>query len=188
PSNPAERAADHSRDPRMRSGLAGLVIERRRGHMAATRVSTIRRIGLTLCLTLSLSTAATSSSFAYSARAQQMCTGDAFRLCTSEIPNIARIIACMRRNKANLSPGCRAVMDQEDTAASKPRPAPAAPVVQKPATASHVEPPAAVEAKPVQAAPVAQKPVTASPVEPPAVVEAKPVRSEERRVGKEGRS
>jgi len=30
--------------------------------------------------------AASTSSFAFSAEAQQMCTGDAFRLCSSEIP------------------------------------------------------------------------------------------------------
>ena len=42
-----------------------------------------------------------------------MCTGDAFRLCASEIPNIPKITACMVRNKSNLSPGCRAVMDKD---------------------------------------------------------------------------
>jgi hypothetical protein len=45
-----------------------------------------------------------------------MCTGDAFRLCSSEIPNIAAITACMRKNKANVSAGCRAVMDKEAAA------------------------------------------------------------------------
>ena len=54
--------------------------------MTAARISTIRKIGLTLGLALSMSTVATSSSFAYSARARQMCMGDAFRLCSSEIP------------------------------------------------------------------------------------------------------
>jgi hypothetical protein len=47
-----------------------------------------------------------------------MCTGDAFRLCSSEIPNIPAITACMRKNKANLSTGCRAVMDKEAAAPS----------------------------------------------------------------------
>jgi len=142
--------------------------------MTATAISTIRKIGLTLGLVLYMSTVVTSSSLAYSARARQMCMGDAFRLCSAEIPNISRIVACMRRNRANLSQGCRLVMDQEDTAATKTKPAQTGPVQQKPTTASRVEPPAATETKPVQAAPVERKPTNASPVEP-AATETKPV-------------
>jgi hypothetical protein len=169
-----------------------LAIEQREAHMTATRISTIRKIGLTLGLALSISTVATLSSFAFSSKARQMCTGDAFRLCSSEIPNIARITACMRRNKANVSPGCRAVMDQEDAAASKARvaatpveqpaatrtkPVQAARVEQKPTTATPVEQSAATEAKPIQAARVEQKPTTATPVEQSAATEAKPAQA-----------
>ena len=42
-----------------------------------------------------------------------MCTGDAFRLCSSEIPNISKITACMMKQRASLSSGCRAVMDRD---------------------------------------------------------------------------
>ena len=91
--------------------------------MTAARISTLRKIGLTLGLALSISTVATSSSFAYSARAQQMCMGDALRLCSSEIPNIARITACMRRNKANVSRGCRAVIEEEEAKLTRTKPA-----------------------------------------------------------------
>ena len=45
-----------------------------------------------------------------------MCTGDAMRLCGSEIPDISRITACMARQRAHVSPGCRAVMDREAVA------------------------------------------------------------------------
>lgn len=145
--------------------------------MAATRISTIRKIGSTLCLALSVSIVATSSSFAYSARARQMCTGDAYRLCSSEIPNIGRIIACMRRNKASLSTGCRAAMDQEDSAATKTKPVQAPPVAQRPATASPVEPPAAIEAKPAQTGPVEHAPAAASRVERPAATGTEPVQA-----------
>jgi hypothetical protein len=48
-----------------------------------------------------------------------MCTGDAFRLCSSEIPDIARITTCMRKQRASLSSGCRQVMDRDDAAASR---------------------------------------------------------------------
>ena len=57
-----------------------------------------------------------SPSLAFSPEAQQMCTGDAMRLCGHEVPNIPRITACMARNRANVSPGCRAVMEREHTA------------------------------------------------------------------------
>ncbi len=66
-----------------------------------------------LAFAVSFSALSSSSSFAFSPEAQQMCTGDAFRLCSSEIPNIPRITACMMKQRANLSTGCRAVMDRD---------------------------------------------------------------------------
>jgi len=48
--------------------------------------------------------------------AQQRCTGDAMRLCGHEVPNVQRITACMVKHRAQVSPGCRAVMDREHTA------------------------------------------------------------------------
>jgi hypothetical protein len=45
---------------------------------------------------------------AYTQEQQQMCTGDAFRLCSSDIPDVDRITACMMRQRSQLSPGCRA--------------------------------------------------------------------------------
>ena len=53
---------------------------------------------------------------AFASDAQQMCSGDAMRLCGHEIPNVQRITACMHKQRANVSPGCRAVMDRENTA------------------------------------------------------------------------
>jgi hypothetical protein len=53
---------------------------------------------------------------AFSSEAQQMCTGDAMRLCGHEVPNVQRITACMARNRAHVSPGCRAVMEREHAA------------------------------------------------------------------------
>ena len=44
-------------------------------------------------------------SFAYSSEAQSQCTGDAFRLCSSEIPNIPKITACMFKHALELSAG-----------------------------------------------------------------------------------
>lgn len=63
----------------------------------------------------------TSPGLAYSDEARQMCSGDAMRLCASEIPDIPRIRACMVQKKAQLSSGCRAVMDREAAAAASSR-------------------------------------------------------------------
>ena len=37
------------------------------------------------------------------------CTPDVFRLCASEIPNVDRIVMCLKREKPRLSAGCKAV-------------------------------------------------------------------------------
>ena len=44
----------------------------------------------------------------YTPEQQQACSGDAFRVCSSDIPDVDRVTACMVRNRAQLSPGCRA--------------------------------------------------------------------------------
>jgi hypothetical protein len=86
--------------------------------MTNLRPQTIRQAGLMLAFAVSISALSSTSSFAFSAEAQQMCTGDAFRLCSSEIPNIPKITACMVKNRASLSAACRTVMDH-DMAAQK---------------------------------------------------------------------
>ncbi|WP_433996334.1 hypothetical protein [Bradyrhizobium jicamae] len=71
------------------------------------------------------------TSQAYTPEQQQACTPDAFRLCSSDIPDVDRITACMIRNKAQLSPACRAFFrggpePREVRAAQPPRPVAAA--------------------------------------------------------------
>ena len=81
--------------------------------MTSSFTRTLRQAGLVLAFAVSLSALSSTSSFAFSAEAQQMCTGDAFRLCSSEIPNIPKITACMIRQRASLSSGCRVVLDRD---------------------------------------------------------------------------
>ena len=50
-----------------------------------------------------------SAAHAYTAEQQQLCTEDAFRLCSSEIPDVDRVTACMVKHKAELSPACKSV-------------------------------------------------------------------------------
>jgi hypothetical protein len=65
--------------------------------MTASLTRTLRQAGLVLAFAVSLSVLSSTQSFAFSAEAQEMCTGDAFRLCSSEIPNISKITACMMK-------------------------------------------------------------------------------------------
>jgi hypothetical protein len=44
----------------------------------------------------------------YTPEQEQACTGDAFRLCSSEIPDVGRVTACMVAKQDQLSPPCRA--------------------------------------------------------------------------------
>ena len=44
--------------------------------------------------------------------AMQQCTGDAVRLCPTTLLDEQRTAACMKANRAQLSPSCRAVVDQ----------------------------------------------------------------------------
>ncbi len=81
--------------------------------MTAYLTRTIRQAALVAAFAASVSALSSTASFAFSAEAQQMCTGDAFRLCSSEIPNIPQITACMYKHRADLSTGCRAVMDRD---------------------------------------------------------------------------
>ncbi|MET0678363.1 MAG: hypothetical protein ABW175_21400 [Bradyrhizobium sp.] len=74
---------------------------------------TARKITLALTIAASFSAVSATASHAFSSEAREMCTGDAFRLCSSEIPNISKITACMIKNRSELSTGCRAVMDRD---------------------------------------------------------------------------
>jgi hypothetical protein len=74
-------------------------------------ISNTLRIGFgALVLAASLiSFSAQSSADVATAEQRAACTPDAFRLCSSHIPNIPAITACMKKNFSNLSPACKAV-------------------------------------------------------------------------------
>ena len=64
----------------------------------------------------------TTVSHAYTLEQEQMCSGDAMRLCSSEIPDVDRITACMEQRRDSLSDGCRAVFEVETPAATTESP------------------------------------------------------------------
>ena len=113
------------------------------------------QVGLMLATALSVAMWS-SSGQAYTPEQEQACTGDAFRLCSAEIPDVARVTACMAAKKSQLSPGCRAQFrpDPEPSAAAgEPtniRPVARKPVAskaRKPASKKPVAKPAAKPAK-----------------------------------------
>ena len=74
-----------------------------------SRFNTVRKIGFAITFAISVFSMSTAS-HAYTAEEERLCMSDAFKFCSSEIPNIDKITACMQKNKAQLSPGCKSVM------------------------------------------------------------------------------
>ena len=87
--------------------------------------STIRNCQLLIATTLALGML-TTVSVAHTPEQEQMCAGDAMRLCGAEIPDVDRVTACMIRQRAQLSDGCKAVFRYEPPAATPVSYAPSA--------------------------------------------------------------
>ena len=75
--------------------------------MTGSLTRTLRRAGFALAVVASLVSFSPTSSFAYTAEQAQIYKGDAFRPCSSEVPDIPTITACMIRHRSELV----AVMD-----------------------------------------------------------------------------
>jgi hypothetical protein len=50
--------------------------------------------------------------FAYTQADADACTADAFRLCSSAIPDANRVAVCLAQNKRQLSPACAVVFSR----------------------------------------------------------------------------
>ena len=100
------------------------------------------QFGFLLALALSVS-AAPAAAQGYTPEQEQACTGDAFQLCSAEIPDVSRVTACMVAKQSQLSPPCRAHF--------RPDPEPSdvsARTVDRPATTRPATPRKAGSAKP----------------------------------------
>ena len=75
-------------------------------------LSASKRVAAVLGIALTFVSAG--SAFAQQGTSEQRraCTPDVYRLCAGEIPNVRAITACLVRQKGNLSPACRAAMEQ----------------------------------------------------------------------------
>lgn len=61
------------------------------------------------------------TAWSYTDEQQQACMGDAFRLCSSEIPDVGRVKGCMVRRQAELSAGCRVYFRRDESSARPQR-------------------------------------------------------------------
>ena len=77
-----------------------------------------RGLQLTACAAACLALWPTASRAFTEEDQRRLCTPDVWRLCSSEIPDIERIKACMRRQRAQLSEGCRSVFGKPAQSAS----------------------------------------------------------------------
>ena len=79
----------------------------------ALSAKSINRTKIASAVGMFLTLASASTAFALGTPEQRRaCTPDVYRLCAGEIPNVRAIIACLQRQKGNLSPACRSAMEQ----------------------------------------------------------------------------
>src|SRR5260221_13562566 len=52
---------------------------------------------------------------------QMACTPDVWRLCSSQVPDVNRIVGCLRQNTELLSGPCRAVFESNNSVPAPPR-------------------------------------------------------------------
>ena len=81
--------------------------------------STMRACKMVIATSFALAALGTAAQ-AYTPEQQQMCTGDAMRLCGDAIPDVDRVTACMIQKRAALSDGCKAVFRYEPAAPATP--------------------------------------------------------------------
>jgi hypothetical protein len=65
---------------------------------------------------LIVQTPAVSQEYRGTQEQQMACTPDVWRLCGAQVPDVGRIVACLRRNASQLSAPCRAAVEQTDNA------------------------------------------------------------------------
>ena len=71
----------------------------------------MRRIVLSLAIALNVVAPASSQEYRGTWEQQMACTPDVWRLCADQIPDVSRIVTCLRQNTPQLSNNCRAVFE-----------------------------------------------------------------------------
>ena len=78
-----------------------------------------KRVVLSLAMSavfgIALLSPASSDEYRGTFEQQLACTPDVWRLCGDQIPDVNRIVACLRQNTPQLSGSCRAVFQSNDS-------------------------------------------------------------------------
>ena len=82
--------------------------------MAARRLKFSSKLAAALSVSI-----ISSASKAYTPEQQQLCSNDAIRLCSSDIPDVDRITVCMSRQRNLLSPACKAFFPTDEAKKTK---------------------------------------------------------------------
>ena len=75
-------------------------------------ISKVRRRCIVLVAALLCATTASAQDNRGTPEQRAACAPDAFRLCSSYIPDPTRVEYCLRQNKSDLSGACRSVFEQ----------------------------------------------------------------------------
>jgi hypothetical protein len=92
----------------------------------------MQRMALVCALSIVATGVAWSQEYRGTWEQQMACTPDVWRLCSDQIPDVNRIVSCLRANTPQLSNNCRAVFETNasgpptDTARAAPQPPPRA--------------------------------------------------------------
>src|SRR5437763_12607928 len=97
----------------------------------------MQRIVLAGAISIAATGAAWSQEYRGTWEQQMACTPDVWRLCSDQIPDVNRIVGCLRQNTPQLSSNCRSVF--ESNASAQPQATPRTP--QQTAPRARVPPP-----------------------------------------------
>ncbi|CAN7510298.1 hypothetical protein LJR220_004614 [Bradyrhizobium sp. LjRoot220] len=124
----------------------------KRADLAAPRI-VLRPVVLSLALAIgsvgALQSTASAQEYRGTWEQQMACTPDVWRLCSDQVPDVSRIVACLRTNTPQLSNNCRAVFESQANAQQ-----PSAGRVQQ----QQVAPRGRAAAQPVQPQPLQPRP------------------------------
>jgi len=90
----------------------------KRADPAAPRI-VLSLVGIRLALAIATTAVvapASSQEYRGTWEQQMACTPDVWRLCGDQVPDVSRIVACLRQNTPQLSNGCRAVFESQANA------------------------------------------------------------------------
>jgi hypothetical protein len=68
-------------------------------------------VAISICGGIAAQNPALSEEYRGTWEQQMACTPDVMRLCSEQIPDVNRIVACLRQNSASLGNSCRAVFE-----------------------------------------------------------------------------